>query len=102
MMLGGVPCGVRCVCSGGVRTPIRGHGSYAAGENAAAVATRFGQMARMEADQAAAIILRGVARRRSQVLVGADARALSLVVRVAGNRYQDLLPMLTRRPRKTG
>ncbi len=102
MVLDGHPVTVTCVYPGRVRTSIMRHGSYAAGENAAAVATRFGQMARMEADQAAAIILRGVARRRSQVLVGADARAVSLVLRVAGSRYQYLLPMLARRPRKTG
>jgi short-subunit dehydrogenase len=96
----GHPVTVTCVYPGRIRTPIMRNGSYATGENAAAIAAAIEKAARMDADQAAAIIVRGVARRRSQVLVGADARAVSLLVRVAGSSYQDLLPALARRARK--
>lgn len=96
----GRPVTVTCVYPGRIRTSIMRNGSYAAGENAAAIAASFEKAARMDADQAAAIIVRGVAKRRSQVLVGADARAVSLLVRVAGSSYQDLLPALTRRARR--
>lgn len=94
------PVAVTCVYPGRIRTPIMRNGSYAAGENAAAVSAAFDRAARMGPDEAAAVILRGVARRRAQVLVGADARAVSALVRVTGARYQDLLPVLTRWPRK--
>jgi hypothetical protein len=53
----------------------------------------------MDADRAAAIILRGVARRRARALVGADARAASLLARGAGAGYQTLIPWLLRRAR---
>ena len=98
----GQPVAVTCVYPGRVRTPIMRNGSYAAGVNAAAVAAAFDKAARMDPDQAAAVILRGVARRRARVLVGADARAVSAMVRVTGGRYQDLLPLLSRRSRKRG
>jgi len=96
----GHPVTVTCVYPGRIRTAIMRNGSYAAGENAAAITAGFERAARMDADQAAAIILRGVARRRPRLLVGADARAVSLLVRVAGSSYQDMLPLLARRIRK--
>jgi short-subunit dehydrogenase len=96
------PVTVTCVYPGRIRTSIMRSGSYAEGVNAAAVAAAFDRAARMGPDQAAAVILRGVARRRAQVLVGADARAVSALVRLTGARYQDLLPMLARRSRRRG
>lgn len=98
MELDGHPVSVTCVVPGGVRTPIMRRGLFAAGEDAAAVTAIFDtKIARMEAGQAADIILRGVARRRSQVLVGADAHAVSLVARAAGSSYQAVVPWLVRR-----
>lgn len=96
----GHPVTVTCVYPGRIQTPIMRNGSYAAGENAAAIAASFDKAARLDADQAAAIIMRGVPRRRARLLVGADAHAVSLLVRVAGSSYQDLLPMLARRSRE--
>jgi NADP-dependent 3-hydroxy acid dehydrogenase YdfG len=93
---------VTCVYPGRIRTPIMRSGSYAAGENAAAVAAAFDRAARMGPDRAATVILRGVARRRARLLVGADARAVSALVRLTGGGYQDLLPALARRSRKRG
>lgn len=96
----GHPVTVTCVYPGRIRTPIMRNGSYAAGENAEAIIARFDRSARMDAGQAAGVILRGVAAGRAQVLVGADARVVSLLIRVAGSRYQDLLPLLARRGRR--
>jgi short-subunit dehydrogenase len=96
MARGKHPVMVTCVFPGRIRTPIMRNGSYAPGENAEAIAARFDKMARMSADQAADVILRGVARRRPQVLVGADAHAVSLLVRMAGSRYPEGLSMLAR------
>jgi NAD(P)-dependent dehydrogenase (short-subunit alcohol dehydrogenase family) len=94
------PVAVTCVYPGRIRTPIMRNGSYAAGVRAEAVAAAFDRAARMGPDQAAAVILRGVARRRAQLLVGADARAVSALVRATGSRYQDLLPVIARWSRR--
>jgi short-subunit dehydrogenase len=96
----GQPVAVTCVYPGRIRTPIMRNGSYAPGENAAAIAARFDRAARMDADHAAAMILSRVARRRAQVLVGADARAVSALLRVVGSSYQDLLPRAARLTRR--
>lgn len=96
MATDGHPVSVSCVYPGRIRTPILRRGTYAAGEDAAAIADRFEKMARMEPGKAAAIILRGVARRQAQVLVGADAHAVSLLGRAAGARYTDWLPALVK------
>lgn len=98
---GSSPVTVSCVYPGRIRTAIMRNGSYAAGENAAAIVAGFDKAARLDAGQAAGIILRGVARRRSQVLVGADVRIASLLLRLAGSRYPDVFPMLARRRRKS-
>ena len=101
MALDGHPVSVTCVYPGGIRTPIMGNGTFAEGEDAAEITAMFdAKIARMQADRAAAIILRGVARRRPQLLVGADAHAVSLFVRAAGSTYQDLLPWLGRLTRQ--
>ena len=74
------------------------NGRFAADEDPDAVVRMFEtKVARMDADRAAAIILRGVARRRAQVLVGAYAHVASLLARGAGASYQTLLPWLLRR-----
>jgi NADP-dependent 3-hydroxy acid dehydrogenase YdfG len=92
---------VTCVYPGGVRTPIVRTGRFAADEDREAVIRMFDtQVARMDADRAAAIILRGVARRRAQVLVGTDARVASWVTRGAGASYQSVLPWVLRRVRR--
>jgi NAD(P)-dependent dehydrogenase (short-subunit alcohol dehydrogenase family) len=94
------PVTVTCVVPGRIRTAIMRHGSYADGENAAAITARFAEMARMDADEAAAVILRGVARNMPQVLVGRDARAVAWLARAVGSRYQDLQPLLSQFARR--
>jgi short-subunit dehydrogenase len=102
MELDGHPVSVTCVVPGGIRTPIMSRGLFAAGEDAAAVTAMFDtKVARMEAGKAADIILRAVARRRPQVLVGADAHAVSLIARAAGSSYQAIVPWLGRRMQRT-
>jgi NADP-dependent 3-hydroxy acid dehydrogenase YdfG len=98
LVLDGHQISVTCVYPGGVRTPIMRNGRFATDEDAEGVVRMFEtKVARMEADRAAAIILRGVARRRAQVLVGADAHVASWLARGAGASYQRLLPWLLRR-----
>jgi hypothetical protein len=49
------------------------------------------KLARTTADSAAKTILRGVAGNRARVLIGWDAKALDLIVRVLGSGYQRLV-----------
>ena len=98
----GHPVAVTCVYPGRIRTPIMRNGSYAAGENAAAITARFEQAARMDAGQAAGIIVRAVARRRARVLVGTDVRVASALARLSGDRFPGWVSRPARQRRKTG
>ena len=55
------------------------------------MARRFERVASLSPDQAATIILRGVRRGSPRILVGNDARALDLMVRVLGPAYQQVI-----------
>jgi NADP-dependent 3-hydroxy acid dehydrogenase YdfG len=101
----GKPVAVTCVYPGGVRTSIMETGSYATGADRAAVTAAFDKfVVRTEPDTAAAVILRGVARRRGQVMVGPDARAVALGSRIAGPGIARFVGPLQRRfaPRRSG
>ena len=89
------PVIVTCVYPGGVRTSIMRTGSYASDADRAAVVANFDRtVARLDPAEAATRILHGVQARRSEVMVGADARAVSLAIRLAGHSYQRILPAL--------
>jgi NADP-dependent 3-hydroxy acid dehydrogenase YdfG len=95
--LAGVGVSVTCVFPGGVRTSIVRNGSFANTENRDAVVRGFEKrVARTEPEEAAAIILSGVERRRARVLVGADARLVAVLARIVGGHYQDLVPAVGR------
>ena len=49
------------------------------------------KLARMTPERAAEIIIAAVLADKPRVVVGADAKALDLRVRVVGPRYQDLI-----------
>lgn len=93
------PVSVTCVYPGGVRTPIIRSGTFASGEDAPAIIEQFdARIARTTPEKAARVILRGVRHGRAQVLVGPDARLVSLLVRVAGVGHQRIMARLFRRP----
>ncbi|HWE89310.1 MAG TPA: SDR family oxidoreductase [Pseudonocardiaceae bacterium] len=97
MLLAGHPVSVTCVYPGGVRTPIMRNSRCAEDEDLSVIAARFDSLvARTEPAEAASIVLRGVRSGRADVLVGVDARIVSLVVRAAGRGYQRVLPALHR------
>jgi NADP-dependent 3-hydroxy acid dehydrogenase YdfG len=60
----------------------------------AAAAREFATIARTTPERAAEIIHTGVARGRSRILVGPDAVALDLLVRLAPTRYYDVIDRL--------
>ena len=89
MLAAGHAVQVTCVHPSSVKTAIARNASVAAGEDAAAVAALYDEkLARISSDRAAQIILRGVRRRRPRVLIGTDAYALDILVRLLGPAYQ--------------
>ncbi len=95
MLMAGHPVGVSCVHPGGVKTDIARAARSEIDERERA--ERFEQIARLTPEQAAQIILKGVARRRARILVGNDARAFDLLARATGARYQELVWRVSKR-----
>lgn len=98
MLAAGQPVRVTCVHPGGVRTAIaRNAGAVASRDHAELVDFFDRRLAKVSSERAAQVILRGIEAGRPRVLVGADAKILDLLVRVAGARYQRLVAMAARR-----
>jgi NAD(P)-dependent dehydrogenase (short-subunit alcohol dehydrogenase family) len=86
------PVTVTTVHPGGIKTGIARAARYAPGTDAARLTSFFEEkLARMTADKAAAVILRGADRGRSRVVVGLDAKVLHLTQQVLGANYQRLV-----------
>lgn len=101
LLVTGAPVGVTVVHPGGVRTGIARNGRFARGEEREESVRRFDeQLARMDPDRAAEIILDGVRRNRPRVLVGADAHLAHTFAKLAGARYQDVVARAARRERR--
>lgn len=105
MLFGRLPVQVCCVHPGGIRTAIARNARAAAGEDQAALAAFFDRkLAKTSADRAAELIVAGMLAGKPKIVVGADARALDLLVRLLGSRYQGLVTAVTRRqvPQRLG
>jgi short-subunit dehydrogenase len=102
MALGGHDVWVTCAYPGVVRTPIMRSGTFADGEDATKVAEAFDRLARTDPGQAAEVILRRARQGRAQAVVGADARAAALAVRVLGTGYLRVSPLAARLARRRG
>jgi short-subunit dehydrogenase len=92
--------GVTCVHPGGVKTRIGESarvGSGVPADVAAAHRDDWKAVLTMDPAQAAAIILAGVSRRRSRVLVGGTARFLDVLTRVLPVRHGPLVGAFARR-----
>jgi len=103
MVLAGHPVGVTTVHPGGIKTGIARNATAAEGLDAAELASLFDKrMASTSPQRAARIILEAVRKNKARVLVGPDAKALDLMVRLTGSGYQGLfLPVMRRLlPRK--
>jgi short-subunit dehydrogenase len=98
MVLAGHPVGVTIVHPGGIKTAIARNATAAEGLDAAELAKLFDKrMANTSPQRAARIILEAVRKNKARVLVGPDAKALDLVVRLTGSGYQQLFVPVTRR-----
>jgi NAD(P)-dependent dehydrogenase (short-subunit alcohol dehydrogenase family) len=98
MLMAGHAVRVTCVHPGGIKTDIARNAMRSAEYADGKAVERFERVAlRMPTADAARIILSGVARNRARVLVGADAKALDLLVRLTGSGYQQVVARLARR-----
>lgn len=86
------PVTITTVHPGGIKTGIARAARYAPGSDAQRLTAFFDeQLARMTADKAAQVILRGAERGRSRVVVGLDAQIAHLAQQVLGSGYQRLV-----------
>jgi NADP-dependent 3-hydroxy acid dehydrogenase YdfG len=91
MALNGHPVKVTSVHPGGIKTAIARNSTAAEGVDPEAQAKFFDKrLASTTPRRAAEIILDAVRKNRARVLVGPDAKALDLVVRLTGSGYQRL------------
>lgn len=92
------PVRVTCVHPGGIKTAIARNATVSGDHEQQSVAQLFDKrLARLTPEQAATIILDGVRKNRPRVLVGADAVALDLVVRILGPAYQRVVAVAAKR-----
>ena len=92
--LDGTRIGVTVVHPGGVATGIADHARVPAGTSPEEIRRRreiANKHLRMPAETAGEIIVHGIERRRARLLVGGDAKALSLMERIAPASYWAIL-----------
>lgn len=86
MTAAGHPVRVSCVHPGGVATRIAERALITENQDREELIELFGRLARLSPEQAASRILRGVERDRMRIVVGAEAKALHVLVRLLGGR----------------
>ena len=91
MTAAGHPVKVTTVHPGGIKTDIARNMTTVEGLDKDELAKTFDKkLASTSPEKAARIILDGVRKNRARVLVGPDAKALDLIVRITGSGYQRL------------
>ena len=89
MIIAKYPVKVTCVHPGGIKTAIARNATVSGGHDQKSTAALFDKyLARMTSEDAADVIIKGVKKNKARVLVGADAIALDLWVRVVASKYQ--------------
>jgi len=92
MLINKRPVQVTCVHPGGIKTAIARNAGAVDGQDANALATLFDQkLAKTTAESAAKQILKAVRHNHARAVVGFDAKALDILIRVLGPHYQKLL-----------
>lgn len=91
------PVAVSCVHPGGIRTNIANAARMGKSENAAAQRKGFDKMAMTTPEKAAAIIVKGILKDESRILVGPDAWGIEAINRLLGAAYQPLVERFSRK-----
>jgi NADP-dependent 3-hydroxy acid dehydrogenase YdfG len=90
--------GVSCVHPGGVKTNIVKTSRYTPSDNESPTKEdfeeTFEQLAALTSDEAALIILRGVRKNKARILVGKDAKLLSVIARLVPANYPRILSLM--------
>jgi NADP-dependent 3-hydroxy acid dehydrogenase YdfG len=98
MAMAGHPVKVTTVHPGGIKTAIARNMTAAEGIDTKELAKTFdAKLAGTSPQKAARVILDAVRKNRARVLVGPDAKALDLIVRITGSGYQRLFTAVTSR-----
>jgi len=91
MMVNKRPVAVTTVHPGGIKTAIARNATAAEGLDPKELAQLFDKrLANTSPQRAAKIILEAVRKKKARVLVGPDAKALDVLVRLTGSGYQNL------------
>ena len=95
MLINGHNVTVTCIHPGGIKTGIARNGRKTASQDAESIDSFFEKkLARMTAEKAAQIIIKGALAGKARVLVGIDAHAMHHFAKVTGSRYQDIVARL--------
>ncbi|MBD3640460.1 MAG: SDR family NAD(P)-dependent oxidoreductase [Marinobacter sp.] len=97
MKLEGQPVSVSCVHPGGIRTNIANSARMGKSENGEAQRKGFDKLAMTTPDKAAEIIVKGILRDESRILVGPDAWGIDAINRLLGSAYQPLVERFSRK-----
>jgi short-subunit dehydrogenase len=94
MLVAKHPVKVTCVHPGGIKTAVARNATVAEGQNAQSFAEFFDKhMAIHTPEMAADKILNAVAKGRARVVVGWEAKALDVLARIIGPRYQRIIAL---------
>src|ERR1700712_2958152 len=96
MAVENLPVTVSCVHPGGIRTNIA-RSARSAPEEADDLSKTFDKLAVTSPERAARVILKGTAKGKPRILVGADAWGIGLMARAFGGRYMPLVAGATKR-----
>lgn len=91
------PVAVSCVHPGGIRTNIANSARMGKSENADAQRKGFDKLAITTPEKAAGIILKGILKNESRILVGPDAWGIEAINRLLGAAYQPLVERFSRK-----
>jgi NADP-dependent 3-hydroxy acid dehydrogenase YdfG len=97
MAIAAHPVAVTVVHPGYVKTAIAANAGHAEGLDKETAVRVFNKVAITSAERAARIILRAVRKKKGRVVVGPDAKAYDLLVRLAPAGYQRILGPMTAR-----
>ena len=98
MLIAKHPVKVTCVHPGGIKTAVARNATVAEGDNAQTVAEFFDKrLALHTPEMAAETIINAVAKGHARVVVGWEAKALDVLARIIGPRYQRIIAALVSR-----
>ncbi|ERP87058.1 acetoin dehydrogenase [Marinobacter sp. ES-1] len=97
MKLENQPVQVSCVHPGGIRTNIANSARMGKSENGEAQRKGFDKIAMTTPEKAAEIIVKGILKNESRILVGPDAWGIDAINRLLGSAYQPLVERFSRK-----